>query len=138
MERLRAQADRAGLRFETRVDPNLPQASADRDRVEQVLLNLLYNAIKFTPPGGQVSVNAKTQGDYLIVSVSDTGVGIPTDDLPRVFERFYKADRARAGGGTGLGLAIAKHIIEAHHGRIWVDSVEGKGSTFSFSLPLGS
>jgi two-component system phosphate regulon sensor histidine kinase PhoR len=70
--------------------------------------------------------------------VSDTGVGIPEDDLPRVFERFYKADRARAGGGTGLGLAIAKHVVEAHGGRIWVESVEGRGATFSFSMPLAS
>ena len=134
VERVKAQADRAGLRLETRIDTDLPQVLADRDRLEQVVLNLIHNAIKFTPPGGQVSVNAKTEVDHLIISVADTGVGIPADDLPRVFERFYKADRARAGGGTGLGLAIAKHIIEAHQGRIWVESVEGKGSTFSLSL----
>jgi two-component system phosphate regulon sensor histidine kinase PhoR len=70
--------------------------------------------------------------------VSDTGVGIPADDLPRVFERFYKADRARAGGGTGLGLAIARHVVEAHGGKIWAESVEGRGATFSFTLPLAS
>jgi two-component system phosphate regulon sensor histidine kinase PhoR len=137
-ERLRAQAERAGLLLETRLDPELPQIPADRGRLEQVLLNLIHNAIKFTRPGGRVSVTAVTDGQYLTVSVADTGVGISTDDLPRVFERFYKADRARAGGGTGLGLAIAKHIVEAHQGRIWVESVEGRGSTFSFSLPLGS
>lgn len=137
-ERLRAQADRAGLLLETQIEPGLPHIPADGDRLEQVLLNLMHNAIKFTPPGGKVSIMAKTDGQCLTISVADTGVGISPDDLPRVFERFYKADRARAGGGTGLGLAIAKHIVEAHQGRIWAESVEGKGSIFSFSLPLGS
>lgn len=136
LDRLRAQAERAGLRLETRIDPGLPCVTADRGRLEQVLVNLVHNAIKFTAPGGRVSVTASADSQHLTVSVSDTGVGISADDLPRVFERFYKADRARAGGGTGLGLAIARHIIEAHQGKIWVESVEGRGSTFSFSLPL--
>jgi two-component system phosphate regulon sensor histidine kinase PhoR len=138
LDRLRAQAERAGLLLETRIDPGLPHVPADRGRLEQVLVNLVHNAIKFTAPGGRVSVTARADGQHLTVSVSDTGVGISADDLPRVFERFYKADRARAGGGTGLGLAIAKHIVEAHQGRIWAESVEGKGSTFSFRLPLAS
>ncbi len=73
-----------------------------------------------------------------MISVADTGVGIPADDLPRIFERFYKADRARAAGGTGLGLAIAKHMVQAHRGRIWAESVEGRGSTFFFTLPVAS
>ncbi len=114
----------------------LPAVSADEARIEQVLVNLIHNAIKFTLPGGRINISAKADGDKLIVSVSDTGVGISEDDLPRVFERFYKADRARAGGGTGLGLAIAKHVVEAHGGRIRVESVEGRGATFSFTLPL--
>jgi two-component system phosphate regulon sensor histidine kinase PhoR len=133
--RLKAQADRAGLSLSVEPVSPLPQALGDRDRVEQVLVNLIHNAIKFTPPGGTITVSAKATIDDILVSVSDTGVGISADDLPRIFERFYKADRARTGGGTGLGLAIAKHIVEAHGGRIWAESVEGKGSTFSFTLP---
>jgi two-component system phosphate regulon sensor histidine kinase PhoR len=136
--RLKAQADRAGLRLETEVPPDLPRVQADEARIEQVLVNLLHNAVKFTPSGGSITLSAKADDGNLVVAVSDTGVGIPEDDLPRVFERFYKADRARAGGGTGLGLAIAKHVVEAHGGRIWVESVEGRGATFSFSIPLAS
>ncbi len=135
-DRLRAQADRAGLQMGVDVAPGLPPVSADEARIEQVLVNLVHNAIKFTPAGGRIGVSARSEGDRLLVSVSDTGVGISEDDLPRVFERFYKADRARAGGGTGLGLAIARHVVEAHGGRIWVDSVEGRGATFTFSLPI--
>lgn len=81
-------------------------------------------------------MTAQHTGNELTISVNDTGVGIPAEDLERIFERFYKADRARSGGGTGLGLAIAKHIIQGHGGRIWAESVEGKGSTFFFTLPL--
>jgi two-component system phosphate regulon sensor histidine kinase PhoR len=138
VERLKAQSERAGLQIKLNIVTGLPKVSADEARIEQVLVNLVHNAIKFTPPGGRITVSGKAEGDKLIVSVSDTGVGISEDDQPRVFERFYKADRARAGGGTGLGLAIAKHVVEAHGGRIWVESMEGKGSTFSFTLPLGS
>jgi two-component system phosphate regulon sensor histidine kinase PhoR len=135
-ERLKSQADRAGLQVKLDIASGLPSVSADQARIEQVLVNLIHNAIKFTPPGGRINISAKAEGDKLIVSVSDTGVGISEDDLPRVFERFYKADKARGGGGTGLGLAIAKHVVEAHGGRIWVESVEGRGATFSFSIPL--
>jgi len=133
--RLKAQADRAGLRINIDINSTLPAINADRGRVEQVLVNLLHNAIKFTPPGGAVTVSASPDDGGVRVSVADTGVGIPADDLPRIFERFYKADKARSGGGTGLGLAISKHIIEAHGGRIWAESVEGRGATFSFTLP---
>jgi two-component system phosphate regulon sensor histidine kinase PhoR len=102
------------------------------------VINLVHNAIKFTPPGGYVTVTARAVREGVVVSVADTGTGIPAEDVARIFERFYKADRARSGGGTGLGLAIAKHTIQAHNGRLWVESTEGKGSTFSFTLPLAN
>jgi PAS domain S-box len=138
MERLEAQADRVGLDLVMNIPQGLPEIPADRERVEQALVNLLHNAIKFTPSGGRISISAKIEDDNALISVVDNGVGIPADDLPRIFERFYKADKARAGGGTGLGLAIAKHIVEAHGGKIWAESVEGKGSTFTFTLPIAT
>ena len=134
-ERIKPQADRAGLSINIDIASELPPVAADRDRIEQALVNLLHNSIKFTPSGGGITISAVSSGDSLQVSVSDSGVGIPAGDLPRIFERFYKADRARSGGGTGLGLAIVKHIIEAHGGKVWAQSVEGKGATFTFTLP---
>jgi two-component system phosphate regulon sensor histidine kinase PhoR len=134
VERLRPQAERAGLTLTVTLPPGLPSVLADAERVQQVVTNLVHNAVKFTPPGGQVTVSAEGAEDEVVIKVRDTGVGIPLDALPRIFERFYKADRARSGGGTGLGLAIARHIVQAHGGRIWVESVEGHGSTFYFSL----
>ena len=138
-ERLQAQATRAQLTLRIEGATELPFVYVDGNRVEQVLTNLIHNAIKFTPTGGEIRVSAITSdAQTLTVKVADTGVGIAPEDLPRVFERFYKADRARSGGGTGLGLAIAKHIIQAHGGRIWVESRLGKGSTFCFTLPLAT
>jgi two-component system phosphate regulon sensor histidine kinase PhoR len=136
IERLRPQAERGEVEITVILAPMLPQVLADAERVQQVVTNLVHNAIKFTPPGGTVTVSAAVHGDETLISVKDTGVGIAAEDLPRIFERFYKADRARSGGGTGLGLAIAKHIIQGHGGRIWVESVEGEGSTFYFTLPI--
>jgi two-component system phosphate regulon sensor histidine kinase PhoR len=133
-ERLHPQAERAGLEITTQVPDNLPKVLADGERIQRVVANLVHNAIKFTPSGGSVHVSAEVREDGVVIAVRDTGVGIPAASLPRIFERFYKADRARSGGGTGLGLAIAKHIVQAHGGRIWVESVEGQGSTFSFTL----
>lgn len=135
-ERLRPQAERAGLSISVDLPADLPPVMADLERAQQVVTNLVHNAIKFTQPGGQVAIRAEPVGREVLVSVRDTGVGIPAEDLPRIFERFYKADRARSGGGTGLGLSIAQHTIQAHGGRIWAESVEGEGSTFYFSLPL--
>ena len=136
VERLRPQAARAGVMLTVVLPDDLPQVMVDADRIRQVVINLVHNAIKFTPTGGYITVTARAVHDGVVISVADTGIGIPADDPPRIFERFYKADRARSGGGTGLGLAIAKHTVQAHNGRLWVESVEGKGSTFSFTLPL--
>jgi two-component system phosphate regulon sensor histidine kinase PhoR len=135
VERLRPQAERAGLRLVVELPSDLPLVLADAERVRQVMTNLIHNSIKFTPSGGEVTISATMATNEVDISVRDTGVGIPADDLPRIFERFYKASRARSGGGTGLGLSIAKHIVQAHGGRIWAESVENRGSKFSFSLP---
>ncbi len=135
VERLRPQAERAGLGLSVDLPPDLPPVLADAGRAQQVVSNLVHNAIKFTPAGGQITITAEPAGDEVVISVRDTGIGIPADDLLRIFERFYKVDRARSSGGTGLGLAIAKHIVQAHGGRIWAESVEGRGSTFYFTLP---
>jgi len=135
-ERLKLLADRQKLTIAVDTNENLPLVRADGEQVQQVLVNLLHNAIKFTPAGGSVTISTSSDAESVTVGVSDTGIGISREDLPHIFERFYKADKARAGGGTGLGLAIAREIIELHGGRIWVESKEGKGSTFSFSLPL--
>ncbi|MCB2214222.1 cell wall metabolism sensor histidine kinase WalK [bacterium] len=135
-ERMSLQAERAGLELVLDCDAELPQVFADPDRIAQVLINLIHNAIKFTPPGGKLTVSSYQDGDHIVFFVRDTGVGIARKDLSRIFERFYKADRARAGGGTGLGLSIARHMIESHGGYIWAESDEGVGSTFYFTLPV--
>ena len=135
-ERMQVQAERAGLTLRLDCLTPLPTVRADPGRIQQVLMNLIHNAIKFTPPGGTITVTARPFGRELIISVQDTGVGISPEDLPRIFERFYKGDRSRSGGGTGLGLSIARHLVEAHGGRIWATSQVNQGSTFSFTLPL--
>lgn len=134
-ERLRLQAERAGLKLEVECPETLPNVSADGMRLQQVLVNLLHNAIKFTPAGGQVLVGAEVDGSMVRFWVKDTGIGISVEDLPRIFERFYKVDRARSSSGTGLGLAIARHMVEAHRGKIWVESEINKGSAFYFVIP---
>jgi two-component system phosphate regulon sensor histidine kinase PhoR len=136
VERLTPQAERAGLELSVELPLDLPQVLADAERVQRVITNLVHNAIKFTPTGGSVTVYTECRRGKVVIAVEDTGVGIAEQDLPRIFERFYKADRARSGGGTGLGLAIAKHIIQAHGGHIWVESEENHGSTFYLSLPI--
>ena len=117
---------------------NLPLVNIDWQRVNQVLHNLLENAVAYTHKGGTINVAAVTQGDWVEVCVSDTGEGIPAEDLPNIFERFYRVDksRARVTGGSGLGLTIAKRLVEAHGGKITVQSKLGKGSRFSFTLPI--
>lgn len=139
VERLRPQAEKKKLDLTLNVATDLPSVLGDADRLERVALNLVHNAIKFTPDGGSISVSATLSDGAVSVEVSDSGVGIAAEDLPRVFERFYKADRARgSGGGTGLGLAVVKHIVEAHGGAVSVESQEGKGSKFHFSLQVES
>ena len=133
---LSPQAERQQLSISREFATNLPSVLADKGRVRQVITNLVHNAIKFTPAGGRITITSRALEGSVVVHIADTGIGIPEEDLPRVFERFYKGDKARAGGGTGMGLAIAKHVIQAHGGTIWVRSEEGKGSTFAFSLPL--
>ncbi len=141
-ERLRSFAERQGVDLAIDVPRSLPSVRGDAARIGQVVVNLVHNAVKFSPDGGTVRVSARVDGDELTISVEDHGVGIPRAAQQRVFERFYKVDRARlrpeVGGGTGLGLAIARHVVEQHRGRIWVDSTEGVGSTFRFTIPLPS
>ena len=139
VERLRLFADRQGVTLKIDLPPSVPAVEGDEQRIGQVFVNLLHNAVKFSPDGGEVLVAVRAVGPEVVVAIEDHGVGIPRAAQARIFERFYKVDRARlrgAVGGTGLGLAIARHIIEQHGGRIWVESVEGTGSTFSFSLPV--
>lgn len=157
IERLRPQAERRQLQLNSEVEQPLPPALLDEERIGQVLLNLLNNAIKFTPADGSITIHVRAvhiTGQHMttrigrelrqtgleqavLVTVADTGIGIPETEVDRVFERFYKVDRARTrnSGGTGLGLAIAKHLVERHGGRIWVESEEGRGSIFSLLLP---
>ena len=136
--RLRHQAQRQGIRLDLGAAPELPPVVGDAERLERVVVSLVHNALKFTPSGGSITVRAAVEDGAVVVQVVDTGAGIAREDLPRVFERFYKTDRARAGGGTGLGLAIVKHTVEAHGGTVGVESEEGHGSTFSISLPAAA
>ena len=126
------------LRISVNLQQSLPDIAADRRRLAEVLQNLLDNAIQYTPSGGQIMVSASGDGREVTFTVSDTGIGIPKADQPRIFERFYRVDvaRSREVGGTGLGLSIAKHLVEAHGGRIWVDSDVGQGSQFHFTVPI--
>jgi two-component system phosphate regulon sensor histidine kinase PhoR len=133
-DRMRLQAERAGVELTVETATS-PKVEADAARLEQVLVNLIHNAVKFTRRGGSVALSAKEENGSVVFAVRDTGFGIPSDDLPRIFERFYRVDKSRAGSGTGLGLSIAKHIVEAHGGKIWAHSREGEGSVFCFSIP---
>lgn len=137
-ERMRLFAERQGVAVEVVTPTVVPTVRGDAERLGQALLNLLHNAVKFSAPGSAVTVRVTATESRVIVAVEDHGQGIPRADLPRIFERFYKVDRARSrvAGGTGLGLSIARHIVEAHGGRIWAESEEGVGSTFSFAIPV--
>jgi two-component system phosphate regulon sensor histidine kinase PhoR len=134
-DRLRPQMERARLTMSVTSGDGLVPIEVDRVRIEQVLINLVHNAIKFTPPGGEVKLNVLQRDGITEITVADTGVGIAKEEQGRLFERFYKSDKARRSDGTGLGLAIAKHIVQSHGGEISVESDVGSGATFRFTLP---
>lgn len=134
-KRMRLQAERAGLHLRVESNKDLPSVKIDLQRLEQVLVNLIHNSLKFTRAGGEIVLVAEPGIGEVRFAVRDTGIGIPADDVPRIFERFYRVDKSRTGSGTGLGLSIAKHMVEAHGGKIWAESVEGQGSTFYFTIP---
>lgn len=137
-ERLQPQAERQGVSLAI-VPPSEPvHAVIDENRLQQVIVNLVHNAIKFTPPGGRVSVSVEPRDQRVAIVVADTGMGVDPAELPRLFERFYKADRSRASSGTGLGLAIVKHLVQAHGGEVRAESGgPGQGATFTVLLPVG-
>jgi len=138
IETTQRSAAEKNLRVSANLKNSLPDIAADRRRLAEVLQNLLDNAVQYTPSGGRITVSASSDGEEVEFTVSDTGIGIPKVDQPRIFERFYRVDvaRSREVGGTGLGLSIAKHLVEAHGGRIWVESEVGQGSQFHFTVPV--
>jgi histidine kinase len=140
LQRIEQQVRTKNISLTSHLSPGLPSIQGDQDRLLQVLLNLLSNACQYTPPDGAVHVQAGLQGDEVVISVKDNGIGIPAEHIRQLFTRFYRVDKSRsrqAGGGSGIGLTIAKHLVEAHGGRIWVESAgPGKGSTFCFALPV--
>jgi signal transduction histidine kinase len=134
---IQTQFDEKKIRLGLESPENIPEMNVDPNRIEQILSNLLANALHYTPDGGRVMVRLGGDDKSLTVSVIDNGIGIPSDDLPHLFERFYRVDRSRtrSTGGSGLGLAIVKQLVEMHGGSVSVKSQVGKGSTFSFNLP---
>ena len=136
-DRLRAQAARHDVTLEVATISEPLPVQADADRTGRVVMSLVHNAIKFTPPSGSIQVSTQRRDGEAIVSVRDSGAGLALDELDRVFERFYKADPSRSGAGAGLGLSIARHTVRQHGGRIWAESPGlGRGATFSIALPL--
>ena len=140
IKRLSPQATAKRITLHASLPADLPPILADEDRITQVLVNLVANAIQYTPDGGDVTISATRQADEIHISVTDTGMGIPAEHLANLFTRFYRVDKSRsrnAGGGSGIGLTIARHLVEAHGGRIWAESKgDGQGSTFTFSLKI--
>jgi two-component system sensor histidine kinase VicK len=139
-DRMVVNAQSKGQRLLTSLPEEVPPVLANRDQIEQVLVNIVSNAIKYTQAGGEIAVSLQVQEHAVAVAVQDNGIGIPEEDLPRIFERFYRVDKARSRqlGGTGLGLSIAQQIIEGHQGRIWIESELGKGTLVTFTLPIAA
>jgi two-component system sensor histidine kinase BaeS len=139
-KRLASQAESKRVALDLDLAPDLPRVLADEDRAVQVLTNLTGNALQYTSENGRISIAAQRVNNEIHISVRDTGIGISSEHLPHIFDRFYRADKSRsrrAGGGSGIGLTIARALVEAHGGRIWAESAgEGQGSTFTFTLPL--
>lgn len=138
-KRLIRQFDEKGVSIELNIPEDLPMVSVDRDRMGQVFINIVGNSLQYTPAGGNVMISAKQQNNKVMIIVTDTGIGISSEDLPQIFTRFFRVDksRSRAGGGSGIGLTISKHLVEAHGGEIWAESAgAGKGSKFTISLPV--
>jgi histidine kinase len=137
--RLCPQFEEKGVQLNVDLPADLPRVQADEDRINQILINLIGNALQYTPTGGTVTVTAEKHPPELWVTIRDTGIGISAEHLPYLFTRFYRVDksRSRAGGGSGIGLTITKHLVEAHGGRVWADSEgAGHGSVFGFALPV--
>jgi signal transduction histidine kinase len=128
-------ADERGVRIETRVADELP-VPVDRNRMRQVLANILDNAVKYTPAGGRIEITASRDGDDAVITVADTGIGIPADELPLIWDRLYRGDKSRTARGLGLGLTLVKAIVEAHHGHVNVRSTPGEGTRFELRLPV--
>jgi signal transduction histidine kinase len=141
-KRLAPQFEMKHISLDLKLSPDLPRILADEDRAVQVLTNLVGNALQYTPENGKVSIAAQVRNQEIMISVRDSGIGVPPEHLPHIFERFYRADASRsrsrrAGGGSGIGLTIARALVEAHGGRVWAESGgESQGSTFSFTFPI--
>ena len=140
LETTSLKAGRKQIALEAQIPSTLPLVRGDAGLLREVLQNLLDNAVQYTPQGGRIQVLLTVGARDVVITIADTGIGIPLADQERIFERFYRVDaaRSREAGGTGLGLSIAKHIVEAHGGRLWVESEVGSGSRFSFSVPLAT
>jgi signal transduction histidine kinase len=136
LDEVRPLAERGGLRLDVAVPDGLPLVAADAERVQQIVVNLLSNAVRFTPPGGRVQVSASLEEGEVLVHVADTGVGIPADQVPKIFDPYEQAHQGR--GGSGVGLTVVRSLVEAHGGRVWVESDEGRGSRFTFALPVSA
>jgi two-component system phosphate regulon sensor histidine kinase PhoR len=135
---IEAKAELKNISVRNNVSDNFPPITANRDRLTQIFVNILDNAVKFTPNGGEISINASESGSYTVVSIQDSGIGVPKDDISRLGERFYRVDKSRSRdlGGTGLGLSIVKHLMIAHGGRMEIESQPGKGTKVSLYFPV--